>query len=161
MGSEKKRDVKLDAAKRLDPPLGEPAVAGTMAARLQHVTQADMVQVAPGIWTPKGPGEVTELTLAHWVAQGDGTYRLTPYRDRLVRLCRRVASLLGFHGYYNTLFRLWWAGYIEIVKVAPGTHLINLDSYYNHLRRCAEDPEFWDDKARLEEYQRGFRRLDG
>jgi hypothetical protein len=60
-----------------------------------------------------------------------------------MRLDRRLARMLGFAGQYATLHRLGWAGFIEIVSPSPGVSLLNLDSWFNHLRRCAEDPEFW------------------
>lgn len=125
-----------------------------MPKRLREATKADMVQVAPGKYVPKDPAlDPPDVTLASWVSNGDGTFRAVPFEDRLVRLTSKLAQQLGFYGQLNTLYRLGRAGFVEIIKVAPHTTLINLTSYYNHLRRCAEDEYLWEDKKVLEHYR--------
>jgi hypothetical protein len=84
------------------------------------------------------------MSLCLFADNGDGTMTPVPVTQRLVRLDYDLARMLGFPGGYNTLRRLGEAGFVEIIKAAPSFHLINLDSWFNHLRRCAENPEFWD-----------------
>ena len=128
-----------------------------LAKRLRRATEPCMVQVGPGVWAPRDPAEsVPEVVLAVWKPTGNGQYVLMPFRDQMARLNKRLANLLGFRGQYNTLLRLGRAGFIEIVKAAPFTNLINLDSYYNHLRRCAEDPEFWEHEDNRELYRQSL-----
>ena len=116
----------------------------TIIDRLKTATKPSMVMVAPGRYAPAMRGKAPDMCICYWQDNGDGTMRPYPVNQRLVRLDSNVARLLGFAGQYCTLRRLGEAGFIEIVKAAPGFTLINLDSWFNHLRRCAEDPEFWD-----------------
>lgn len=112
--------------------------------RLRQATKPVMVKVAPGRYAPAIPGKAPDMMLCYLHDNGDGTMTPEPINQRLVRLDSTLARMLGFAGQYSTLRRLGEAGFIEIVKAAPGFTLINLDSWFNHLRRCAEDPEFWD-----------------
>lgn len=117
----------------------------TLAERLRNATRENMVQVAPGKWAPRDPTiPVSDLTLARWKQCGEGIWSLVPCKEPMVRLDCHLAALLGFPGrQWSTLKRLAKAGFIETVKLAPGTTMLNLDSYYGLLRRCAEDPDFW------------------
>jgi hypothetical protein len=117
--------------------------------RLREATKPVFVQAAPGKWVPCKPHEKHPyMTISYWHDNGDGTYTPYPVTERLVKLDSSVATKLGFDGQYNTLRRLAEAGFIETIKVAPGLTLINVDSYFNHLKRTSEDPEFWDRKGR-------------
>ena len=114
-----------------------------------------MVQVAPGKWMPRGEAEPPEVSLCRWQGNGDGTYRPDPQVDRLVRLDAKLARLLGFEGRWRTLERLGRMGCIEIITVSPRFRLINLASWFNHLRKCAEDPELWNEgRGYVEEYRK-------
>jgi hypothetical protein len=120
-------------------------VEDTLIERLKDATKPLLIQVAPGRFAPaKRAGKNPHMTLCFWRDNGDGTLSPIPVTQRLVRLDGEVASLLGFAGQYNTLRRLGEAGFVEIVKAAPGLTLLNVDSWFNHLRRCAENPDFWD-----------------
>ena len=113
--------------------------------RLKEATRPVMSQVAPGLYAPyrSGSTKVAENCLCFWADKGDGTFYLIPHNQRLVRLDAELAELLGFRGQYQTIRRLGEAGFVEVIQVAPHTFFINLDSWFNHLRRCAEEPEFW------------------
>lgn len=127
------------------PGFDEPAeMRTTIIERLKNATKPIMVPVAPGRYAPAMRSKAQDMCLCYWNDNGDGTKTPFPINQRLVRLDSNVARLLGFAGQYCTLRRLGEAGFIEIIKAAPGFTLINLDSWFNHLRRCAEDPEFWD-----------------
>jgi len=124
--------------------------------RLREATRPVMAQVAPGLYAPfrSGSTKVAENCLCFWADKGDGTYFLIPQNQRLVRLDADLAELLGFRGQYQTIRRLGEAGFIEVIQVAPHTFFINLDSWFNHLRRCAEEPEFWaKEKKNLKSYR--------
>lgn len=123
--------------------------------RLKEATRPLMIQVAPGKFAPaKKDRGATDVCLCYWHDNGDETWTPLPVNQRLVRLDSELADLLGFRGQYNTIRRLGEAGFIEVIKAAPKFTLINLDSWFNHLRRCAEDPEFWDPgKRNLREYR--------
>lgn len=124
--------------------------------RLKEATRPVMSQVAPGLYAPyrSKSTKVAEHCLCFWSDRGDGTYYLIPHNQRLVRLDAELAELLGFRGQYQTIRRLGEAGFVEIIQVAPHTYFINLDSWFNHLRRCAEDPEFWArEKKNLKTYR--------
>ncbi len=131
-----------------------------ITTRLRRATAPKMIQVAPGVFARENTSAVPDVTLAYWIPQDDGTFKLLPFTERMVRITTKLVRMLGFGGQYNTLMRLGEAGFVEIVRIAPNTHLINLDSWFNHVRRCAENTEFWDDKKRLNTYQRVYRRVD-
>lgn len=113
--------------------------------RLKEATRPTMVQVAPGKYAPwKAKGKIQEYVLCMWHDNGDGTWNPIPVNQRLLRLDRDLAKMLGFSGQYQTLRRLGTAGIIELIPVAPHCCFLNLDSWFNHVRRCAENPEIWE-----------------
>lgn len=112
--------------------------------RLRAATRPEMVQVAPGRWAPRAGGDAPDMTLARWHREPDGTYTPIPCAERMAKLTNRLCRLLGIPGQAETLRRLSRAGNIEMIKISPQIYLLNLDSWFNHLRRCAEDPELWD-----------------
>ncbi len=129
---------------------------------LRKKVGAQMIRVAPGEYVPLCPAdEVPKAGIALWEKTRSGTYQAVPVTDRMLRLGAELASLLGFSGDYDTLYRLARAGFIETIKVAPRTILLNVDSYYRHLRRCAEDPWFWENSKRMERYLKGVPDYDG
>lgn len=112
--------------------------------RLKEAVRPVMAQVAPNLYAPmRRGGKSPDNCLCFWADKGDGTYYLIPQNQRMVRLDAELAELLGFRGQYQTIRRLGVAGFVEVIPIAPHTYFINLDSWFNHLRRCAEDPEFW------------------
>jgi hypothetical protein len=136
-------DVELPGFEE-DAPLEEP-----ITERLKQATKPMMVQVSPGHYAPAvRSGKSPDMCLCYWHDNGDGTLSPKPVNQRLIRLDSSLAKLLGFAGQYVTILRLGEAGFIEIIKATPGLTLINLDSWFNHLRRCAEDSEFWDKRGK-------------
>lgn len=119
-------------------------------------TAARMVQVAPGRYVPTKEGDAPDFTFARWSKKANGEYELLPEATRLVRLTGELIRQLGFAGRADTLFRLGRAGFIEVVKVSPQAAMINLDSWFNHVRRCAEDPEFWETEENRDEYRKAL-----
>ena len=103
-----------------------------------------MVATAPGKFVPYRTETPPDVSLCSWQANGDGTFCPVPHTERMVRLNRKLAKFLGFTDRWDTLIRLGRAGFIEVVLISPHCTMLNLDSWFNHLRRCAEDPEFWD-----------------
>jgi hypothetical protein len=129
-----------------------------LAARLKRLTSPVMVCVAPGLYRPLDASKpIPDITVSAWVPDRSGFYRAVPVQDNFVRWDRRMADMLGFKGRnYATILRLGKAGFIELVKIAPFTQFINLTSFWNHIRRCAEDPEFWEHPANREAYRRAI-----
>jgi hypothetical protein len=128
---------------------------------LRAATKPRMVQVAIGQFVPAAPGAGAETCLARFVLdEASHRYTLVPDEIRMVRLNSRTARLLGFDGQWHTLWNLGEAGFVEIVRVAPHVRMLNLDSWFNHLRRCAEDPYMWDAGSPCcEEYLKARRSL--
>jgi len=129
-----------------------------------------MVRVAPGrhAWVPKDAATPPdEYVMCRWSRQADGTFAPVPVAGRYVRLDSRTATLLGFpmragggaersprptdgvdvseRCRYDTILRLGRAGFIDVVRVAPNTMLLDLDSWYRHLADCMDDPDRWDE----------------
>lgn len=136
-------------------PTQRPTVGARMPTKLKEAAQARMVQVAPGRWIPFHQETPPELSLCEWKPNQDGTFHPWPHEERLVRISAKLARLLGFEGNWNTLYRLGRMGCIEIIQAAPRFYLLNLTSWFNHLRRCSEDPEFWSEqKGNISEYRK-------
>jgi hypothetical protein len=125
---------------------------------LKEATQPTMAEVSPGRWVPLRPGvEVPSVTLARWIENPDHSYKLLPFTERLIRVDRHLQNKLGLGDRWDTLSRLITAGFVEGLRICPKTTLLNLESYYNHLSRVAEDPEFWaEGKGNLEEYRKSY-----
>lgn len=117
-----------------------------------------MVRVAPGqhAWIPRSAATPPDrYVMCRWSRQPDGTYAPVPVAGRYVRLDSKTASLLGFpmragddggeRCRYDTILRLGRAGFVDVVRVAPNTILLDLDSWYRHLAGCMDDPERWED----------------
>ena len=120
--------------------------------------EPDMVRVAPGrhAWVPKSAATPPpEYVVCRWSKQADGTWAPVPVAGRYVRLDSSTATLLGFPGRagsderercrYDTILRLGRAGFVDLVRVAPNTILLDLDSWYRHLADCMDDPDRWED----------------
>ena len=135
----------LDARDLIPPPLSvEP--------------EPDMVRVAPGrhAWVPKRAATPPpEYVVCRWSKQADGTWAPVPVAGRYVRLDSSTATLLGFPARagagarepcrHGTILRLGRAGFVDLVRVAPNTILLDLDSWYRHLADCMDDPDRWED----------------
>ena len=46
---------------------------------------------------------------------------------------------------YDTILRLGRAGFVDVVRVAPNTILLDLDSWYRHLADCMDNPDRWNE----------------
>lgn len=140
--------MKMATAQTLEP----------LPERLRRITRPVMIQVAPGVYQKHPEAKAAQdVTIATFVEDQPGLYRLVAVPERMVRLTQQVLELIGMPAQRMTLMRLAKAGMIEMVKVAPNTCVLNMDSWYNHLRRCAENPEMWDPGSpALKEYRRAI-----
>jgi hypothetical protein len=150
----KKRDIPAPCS--LLPARSLPAPCSSLPQRLKKATAPSMIEVAPGRFVPTNELEIPEVSLCTWKPFVDGTYSPVPQRERFIKLSSKVAKLLGVESRnLGPLYRLSRMGCIEVIQAAPRLHLINLTSWYNHLRRCAEDPEFWEEgRGYIEEYRK-------
>ena len=136
---------------------GEGAL-GCVPPPLEVAPEPGMVRVAPGrhSWVPKSAATPPEeYVMCRWSKQADGTFAPVPVAGRYVRLDGRTATLLGFPARaggdgdircrYDTIRRLGRAGFGDVVRVAPNTILLDLDSWYRHLADCMDDPDRWED----------------
>lgn len=118
-----------------------------------------MVRVAPGrhAWVPKDAATPPdEYVMCRWSKQADGTFAPVPVAGRYVRLDSKTATLLGFPARagapdtpercrYDTILRLGRAGFVDVVRIAPNTALLDIDSWYRHLADCMDDPDRWEE----------------
>lgn len=121
--------------------------------RLAAATKKTMTQVAPGenVYTPEPGQDAPEFVLAKFVRiQNTNTYKLIPYSQRMARVNEKLMSLLGFPSsqdrpvQYQTLRRLANAGFIEMIQISPGTWMLDVDSWFRHLRYCVQNPDCWE-----------------
>ncbi len=120
----------------------------SLEERFHEATRPPMVRIAPGIFAPViDGGRAPKFTLAKYVDQHDGTYRLVPVLSQLVRVSNELLHLLGLSdstskkGSYNTLIRLANAGFVTMVKVSPKCYMLDLDSWARHISKCAKNPD--------------------
>jgi len=125
--------------------------------RLARMQKGGLVEVAPGVYRVPEGAACPDVVLARLEAMADGHVRLVPAGEAWARLDSPTVAALGFGGEWATIQRLAEAGFVEVVRVAPHTSLLNLASWWGHLRRCAEDPWFWQSERRLEAYRAACR----
>ena len=128
----------------------------TTPARLRAATKPAMIRIAPHLYAPDPAADrVPEFTISRFVEREPGKYVLVPVLENFVRITADVLKQLGLGRQFHTLQRLARSGFVEMIPIAPRCYLLNLDSYYNHVRRCAEDLDgFWTTgKGNLESYR--------
>lgn len=119
---------------------------------MRQATKPLMAKVAPGRYV-RTSLVVPEYTICFWKQVQDGSYEPIPETTRLLRVTSKLLYALGMGRQEKTMRRLASAGFIEMLPSAPHTWMLNLDSWFNHLRRVAEDEEFWEPgKGNLEQY---------
>ena len=129
------------------------------AEQLKRATKPAMIRVAPCLYAPDPAADgVPEFSIGKYVERQPGKYELVPVLENFARVNMDLLRKLGLAGQWNTLCRLARASFVEMILVSPGCYLLNLDSYYNHVRRCAETgPEFWEPgKGNLEAYRKAL-----
>lgn len=107
---------------------------------------ARLVEIAPGRYTLAPAGrKAPELVVCRLLPDGAGAMRLLPECITWARVSHELLKVLGLPRQFLTLYRLNRAGFIEMVRIAPHTYLLNMDSWFNHVQRCAESrDEFWE-----------------
>ena len=112
-----------------------------------------MVRVAPDkhCWVPKPGAAVPMYAVCRWVKKPEG-YTLTPVGGRWVRMSAKLCAELGFRDMsrdrkHETMMRLHRAGFIDMVQPSPGVWLLDIDSWFRHLKACAENPEMWEEDS--------------
>jgi len=117
-----------------------------------------MVEISPGRFALAPAGRrAPDVVMCRATPSGDGTWRLNPENVTWARVNSKLLESIGLGGQFKTFCRLWRAGFIEVIPIAPHTTLLNLDSWFNHLQRCAEEPEFWElGRGNREAYRRSL-----
>ncbi|PTY03910.1 hypothetical protein DB346_02940 [Verrucomicrobia bacterium LW23] len=106
----------------------------------------ELSECAPGKFVQVGHGQAPKIIICDVVGNNDGTCRMVPRNfEKFQSLTDELLEAMG-NVSRETLMRLIMGGFIEGIKVSPRVWLINLQSWFNHLDRCAADPEFWNDK---------------
>jgi hypothetical protein len=88
-----------------------------------------------------------------------GHYKLVPRSlEKLVRVSPELIEKLGLGSSRDqtTLKRLIRAGFVDGGRVSPQVYTVNLASYFQHLKRCSENPDFWDDPKVRAEYSNAY-----
>lgn len=119
---------------------------------------AKMVEISPGRYSlaPAGRRD-PDVVMCRATPAGDGSWKLMPENVTWARVDSALLESIGLGRQFHTFMRLVRAGFIEVVPIAPHTSLLNLDSWFNHLQRCAEDPEFWEPgRGNREAYRRAL-----
>ena len=116
---------------------------------VKAMTTPTMVEVKPGRWVARDSAlDIPERFITSRIKQSDGTCRLVPDTVKLAHITSNLLAVLGLpeHG-WRILHKLNAAKFVEVLRVSPRCSSLNLDSYFNHLKRVAEDPDFWDQEG--------------
>ena len=135
--------------------------------RLLALQRGSLLLIAPGLYrVAEGidPASIPDILLARTHRAADGAIRLVPAGEQWIRVDSETVEALGLKGNWQTLLRLAACGFIEIVRPSPRTSLLNLASWWSHLRRVAEDPDFWDEgtpagRERMDLYREAVRTI--
>jgi hypothetical protein len=122
-----------------------------------------MVEVGPGQFAPAPvqgelPFGVPETVFCDVVElpQG-GVYKLVPRSwEQLERVTVELCARLGLGRQTRTLRRLIRGGFVDGGRVSPEVYTVNLASYFQHLKRCAEDPDYWERRDVLDQFRANY-----
>ena len=131
--------------------LADRDVRTPVSGRMSELARPDMVRVSPDkdCWVPKPGAQVPQLTVCRWSKSGEG-FKPVPVGGKWVRLSAGLCAELGFRDVsrwrkHETMMRLYRAGFIDMVQPSPGVWLLDIDSWFRHLKNCAENPDIWED----------------
>lgn len=115
----------------------KPLTANKTAAPIQS-------EIAPGKFTfDADPVLLPGIIVADLVPVGGDLYRRVERRhERRLRLTEDLPAKLGLGCSYQTLYRLIYGGFVKGERISPRTMTFDLESYYEHRKRC-QDPEWW------------------
>jgi hypothetical protein len=119
------------------------------------VQTAPVIEVAPNRFVQMDLSfKLPETVFADVVPAGNGVYKLVPRTwERFERVTGELCRKLGLGDRTDTLRRLIRAGFVDGGRVSPDLYTVNLASYFAHLKRCSEDPAYWDNPKVLDEYR--------
>jgi hypothetical protein len=124
------------------------ATSKAVIGQLDLFRKPKLIPAAPGLYVPTTPDDVPEVMLCKVIPVGNGEFRLEPFREDWLNMDRQNLRLIGMENKRNTLLRLSDGGFVECIKPSPGIWLLNLTSWYNHLRRVsqtqADGEDFWE-----------------
>lgn len=120
---------------------------------LEAARRGAWVQVAPGRWSLRRPGKLPGFVVCGVVPNGDGTVRFEPMPEKMVKVTPEITRAMGLGVRSDTLHFLGRAGFVEMLFPSPRLALLNMDSWMNHLRRVAEDRDFWRKPRNLDAYR--------
>jgi hypothetical protein len=128
------------------------------AHQLRAAARPAMIRVAPNLYAPDPAcPKVPEFSIGKYVEVAPDKFQFVPVLENFVRVSDEMLKKLGIARQWRTLVRLARAGFVEMIQIAPHTYLLNLDSYYGHVARCAEEGEdFWGKPGNLEQYRRAL-----
>lgn len=127
-----------------------PSAEKTLQAAIRLLPGDKVIKVAPDAATRKvvdaPQALIPKIGIVDWLPAGDGTYN--PVLRLHAQHIRVSIAAVVCDVHHLILRRLIRAGFVEGYQPSPCCCMINLHSYFDHLNRVAEDPEFWDEKRR-------------
>ncbi len=122
---------------------------------MNTAAKTPMVEVAPNRWVQQELGfSVPETIFCDVVPAGEGKWKLVPRTwEQWERVTGELCLKLGLGERTDTLRRLIRSNFVDGARVSPDLYTVNLASYFAHLKRCAENPDFWNDEEVLEVYR--------
>ncbi|MBE6413227.1 MAG: hypothetical protein E7035_01580 [Verrucomicrobiaceae bacterium] len=113
------------------------------------------VEAVPGKTIVPPTSVVPAVGIFKFIPQGGGDYKAVIKQcGDLIRLTPRTPAEYGLGIEYRSLKRLIIAGFVKGQKIAPATWQFSLSSYFEHIERTRNDPEFWDVNNPQQNYQK-------
>jgi hypothetical protein len=122
------------------------------ARKVEVMPTRKVIEVAPDKKIVPLPKEhLPELAIARLQDCGDGTYRpVLKIIDPELKIFDAV-KVLGIP--YRMLLRLCRAGFVEYSQPAPHSIKVNLVSWFEHVEKVKQDPEFWQREKNRQAYR--------
>jgi len=126
----------------------------------QNGSHPRMVEIAPNRFVRTDHGrkdDLPEVLLSDLVDLGNGTFKLVPRSwEKLAHLTPELSELLGMSRNTRPLRHLIRAKFVDGARTAPGCYSINVGSFFRHMKRCAENADFWEDPRVMRQYRDAY-----
>lgn len=127
-----------------------------MKDKVKVINMGVEVEATPGKTVVEMPSsKLSSVGVCKFISLGDNLFKAQVVRcPSWVRLTEMAPAQLGLGIEYNSLKRLIIAGFVLGQKVTPRNWQFSLESYYEHVERVHNDPEFWDPDNPARNYQK-------
>lgn len=126
-----------------------------MSEKINIINFGTTIEVAPGKTATLNEKTMPKVGVCRFIPIGNGEYKIQiDTKLSWVRLRPNTPKELGLGIEYRSLFRLVATGFVLGQKVTPNCWQFSLQSYFDHLERVRNDPEFWEENNPAQNLQK-------